>query len=327
MRTRPVPTELLYAEWKRKQQQQTSEHNDKPLINHLANIASSPALLASSNTPTPSARLNRVKEIMSFKYQSSDDETESRATSMTGASPSLVKSRIGSSSSSSGGVIRITASAAPTVAKLISSASKLCYLCQKGSALLGSGSTSTSLDQNQLLIQCSSCPRASHPNCLELNPQLVDWECIRAYDWQCMECKRCSGCQRTQDEDKMMFCDRCDRGFHTYCVGLDDVPSGSWLCTECVSWQDKVRGLSEKFNERKVVSETPAKVLLQSPSVLSPSVQHQLKSKLMTSSGRVSVKRLSTNQLLDDSLIKRGKLTYSIIAKMEIFLKKQQNSY
>jgi hypothetical protein len=33
----------------------------------------------------------------------------------------------------------------------------------------------------------------------------------------------------------MMFCDRCDRGFHTYCVGVKDVPSGSWLCLTCKS--------------------------------------------------------------------------------------------
>ena len=32
-----------------------------------------------------------------------------------------------------------------------------------------------------------------------------------------------------------MFCDRCDRGFHTYCVGVKEVPSGSWLCITCKS--------------------------------------------------------------------------------------------
>lgn len=31
-------------------------------------------------------------------------------------------------------------------------------------------------------------------------------------------------------QDKMMFCDRCDRGYHTFCVGLNDLPSGRWIC-------------------------------------------------------------------------------------------------
>lgn len=31
----------------------------------------------------------------------------------------------------------------------------------------------------------------------------------------------------------MMFCDRCDRGYHTYCVGLESIPEGSWQCSAC----------------------------------------------------------------------------------------------
>ena len=31
----------------------------------------------------------------------------------------------------------------------------------------------------------------------------------------------------------MMFCDRCDRGYHSYCVGLDAIPDGSWQCSIC----------------------------------------------------------------------------------------------
>ena len=31
----------------------------------------------------------------------------------------------------------------------------------------------------------------------------------------------------------MMFCDRCDRGYHSYCAGLDAIPDGSWQCSAC----------------------------------------------------------------------------------------------
>jgi hypothetical protein len=142
--------------------------------------------------------------------------------------------------------IRVTASAAPTIAKLINSASKICYVCNKGSLL---SANSAKMDNNQIMINCSSCVRSSHPNCLELNPKLVDWDCIRQYDWQCMECKRCSTCSNPHDEDKMMFCDRCDRGFHTYCVGLGQVPSGSWLCKKCTLHNEKVSKLTEKYSK------------------------------------------------------------------------------
>ncbi len=31
----------------------------------------------------------------------------------------------------------------------------------------------------------------------------------------------------------MMFCDRCDRGYHTYCAGVETIPDGSWQCSAC----------------------------------------------------------------------------------------------
>lgn len=65
---------------------------------------------------------------------------------------------------------------------------------------------------------------AVHPSCVELSPDTIR-KC-REYAWQCAECKTCCGCSRPADDDKMLFCDLCDRGFHIYCVGLDAVPNG-----------------------------------------------------------------------------------------------------
>ena len=47
-----------------------------------------------------------------------------------------------------------------------------------------------------------------------------------------------------------MFCDRCDRGFHTYCVGVKIVPSGSWLCVTCKS--NKTTNISSKSTPVKM---------------------------------------------------------------------------
>jgi hypothetical protein len=49
---------------------------------------------------------------------------------------------------------------------------------------------------------------------------------IKTYPWQCMECKTCTVCEQPHHEEEMMFCDKCDRGFHTFCVGLDSIPLG-----------------------------------------------------------------------------------------------------
>lgn len=31
----------------------------------------------------------------------------------------------------------------------------------------------------------------------------------------------------------MLFCDACDRGYHTFCVGLKSPPKGRWTCELC----------------------------------------------------------------------------------------------
>lgn len=69
------------------------------------------------------------------------------------------------------------------------------------------------------------CPYTlGHPSCLDMGQELVS--VIQTYHWQCMECKTCTVCQQPHHEDEMMFCDKCDRGYHTFCVGMDSIPTG-----------------------------------------------------------------------------------------------------
>lgn len=56
---------------------------------------------------------------------------------------------------------------------------------------------------------------------------------ITKYYWECTDCKNCIECNDPADEDKMLFCDCCDRGYHIYCVGLRKVPTGRWHCSVC----------------------------------------------------------------------------------------------
>ncbi|KAF9420753.1 hypothetical protein HW555_003101, partial [Spodoptera exigua] len=84
---------------------------------------------------------------------------------------------------------------------------------------------------HERFLVCANCNAKLHPSCLELSADTIR-KC-REYAWQCAECKTCCTCRQPADDDKMLFCDLCDRGFHIYCVGLDTVPSGRWHCVEC----------------------------------------------------------------------------------------------
>lgn len=37
----------------------------------------------------------------------------------------------------------------------------------------------------------------------------------------------------------MMFCDKCDRGYHTFCVGMDSIPTGEGIdhCQQTITIQ------------------------------------------------------------------------------------------
>jgi integrase len=45
----------------------------------------------------------------------------------------------------------------------------------------------------------------------------------------------CQLCGSHAEEDKMLLCDGCDQGFHTFCLSppLLTVPRGKWFCSEC----------------------------------------------------------------------------------------------
>lgn len=48
---------------------------------------------------------------------------------------------------------------------------------------------------------------------------------VYEYAWQCKDCKHCIKCKRSEDKDKLVYCDQCDRGYHIYCIGLRKIPT------------------------------------------------------------------------------------------------------
>ncbi|XP_073831254.1 PHD finger protein enhancer of yellow 3 [Musca autumnalis] len=83
----------------------------------------------------------------------------------------------------------------------------------------------------ELFVQCYTCRRKVHPSCIEM-PRRMSLR-VRNYNWQCADCKCCIKCKQKQDENKMLYCEQCDRGFHIYCLGIKSVPEGRWSCNRC----------------------------------------------------------------------------------------------
>ncbi|CAJ0575968.1 unnamed protein product, partial [Mesorhabditis spiculigera] len=83
------------------------------------------------------------------------------------------------------------------------------------------------------LVSCHDCGRSGHPTCLKFtnNMQMSTTK----FGWQCIECKSCAICGTSENDDKLLFCDDCDRGFHLYCLRppLESAPEGEWSCHMC----------------------------------------------------------------------------------------------
>ncbi|KAK8854477.1 hypothetical protein IAR55_003215 [Kwoniella newhampshirensis] len=90
--------------------------------------------------------------------------------------------------------------------------------------------------EKERMVSCSKCGRSGHPTCLNMwTPRLRAK--VLTYDWNCIECKTCEQCHVKGDDSRLMFCDTCDRGWHSYCLNppLAKPPKGAWHCPKCVA--------------------------------------------------------------------------------------------
>ncbi|KAI8597638.1 hypothetical protein EDD21DRAFT_210907 [Dissophora ornata] len=105
------------------------------------------------------------------------------------------------------------------------------------------------------LITCTDCHKSWHPTCIRLQPELALQEEI---PWQCVHCKTCQKCQSSNNEDKMMMCENCDRGWHCYCLDtpLSAVPQHDFYCDDCIERHpEKIpadyKGVSSSSSKKK----------------------------------------------------------------------------
>ncbi|CAF4226030.1 unnamed protein product [Rotaria socialis] len=81
------------------------------------------------------------------------------------------------------------------------------------------------------MINCAECGNSGHPSCLQYSEKLV--KTIRTIHWQCIDCKRCIECNKS--DDSLLFCDFCDAGVHPKCCNppLNSIPKGDFACNVC----------------------------------------------------------------------------------------------
>ncbi|XP_072030944.1 zinc finger protein ubi-d4-like isoform X2 [Amphiura filiformis] len=88
------------------------------------------------------------------------------------------------------------------------------------------------------MVSCAECGHSGHPSCLQFTPSITAK--VRSYRWQCIECKSCHLCGTSDNDDQLLFCDDCDRGYHMYCLTppISSPPEGSWSCELCKAETD-----------------------------------------------------------------------------------------
>ncbi|PWY70691.1 PHD and RING finger domain protein [Aspergillus eucalypticola CBS 122712] len=65
----------------------------------------------------------------------------------------------------------------------------------------------------------------------EVDPSMI----IEYIDDDFADFQPCPICGDADNEELLLLCDGCDVPSHTYCVGLDSVPTGPWYCARCVT--------------------------------------------------------------------------------------------
>ncbi|PKX99573.1 putative PHD and RING finger domain protein [Aspergillus novofumigatus IBT 16806] len=72
----------------------------------------------------------------------------------------------------------------------------------------------------------------------DVDPSMV----IDYLDDDLADSQPCLICGDADNEELLLLCDGCDAPSHTYCLGLDEVPSGPWYCSRCQT--QRARALS-----------------------------------------------------------------------------------
>jgi len=98
---------------------------------------------------------------------------------------------------------------------------------------LGTAEHNKKTGQPEEMVSCADCIRSAHPTCLQFTAVMT--ANVKKYKWQCIECKSCHLCGTSDNDEQLLFCDDCDRGYHMYCLTppMSSPPEGNWVCSLC----------------------------------------------------------------------------------------------
>ena len=60
----------------------------------------------------------------------------------------------------------------------------------------------------------------------------------------------CEMCHSGENEETLLLCDWCDRGWHIECIGLASLPVDEWLCTSCSPESPENETLNDREERR-----------------------------------------------------------------------------
>ncbi|EPQ26912.1 uncharacterized protein PFL1_05547 [Pseudozyma flocculosa PF-1] len=180
-----------------------------------ASGAATTAAAGPSKPTAPQAQVVRVRR------------EAAKAGTQNGGSPlKRSRSKAGSQAAQSRSAKAASSSAAASKGRAVPS--PLCAFCQ------GSRERCAKTGGPEVLISCTDCGSSGHPTCLEWDASdRGKLDIVQSYAWRCLDCKTCERCHH--DGSDIMFCDRCDRGWHLACLDppLAEVPDGMWSCPTC----------------------------------------------------------------------------------------------
>ena len=84
----------------------------------------------------------------------------------------------------------------------------------------------------------------------------------------------CETCGESGDEVKLLICESCDRGFHTYCLNppLKDIPKNSWNCSQCLMAKRSMMQ-QESYNQQMAAQQAvKQQMALAEANVITPSL-------------------------------------------------------
>jgi len=121
---------------------------------------------------------------------------------------------------------------------------------------LGDADENKKTGESEELVSCADCGRSGHPTCLQFTDIMTNN--VKKYSWQCIECKSCTLCGTSDNDDQLLFCDDCDRGYHMYCLTprMEQPPEGSWICSLCEADQ------KERDTQKKAMTTDGSKTTL-----------------------------------------------------------------